>query len=392
MSDASKSPSRHGTFLGTGIEAQYRDVRDKLSKLMRKEVAALDGCPSAETDRAALLLQILSDISQEELSPEIKMSASKKFTLSPQEVHWLCKNDPRRWIEYILYRYQFKILPQRQQLLAFPLYVLIEPTSVCNLRCPMCFQSDDSFRARRHMGMMPWELFKKIVDQLKRDGCKAVTLASRGEPTLHKELCDMLSCLAEAGIMDIKINTNATRLTEDISHAILAAGVSEVVFSVDAADNEVYRDIRVGGDFDAVVKNIQRFNAIRTQQYPDAVTTTRITGVYLSKRQNIDQIYRFWSQYVDEVVIKKSIIRWDTYHNPIRSEAKPCALLWERMYVWHDGRVNPCDIDYKSELSVGSVHDSSLKELWQCPAYATLRSLHAAGQRKHIFPCDRCSL
>ena len=27
--------------------------------------------------------------------------------------------------------------------------------------------------------------------------------------------------------------------------------------------------------------------------------------------------------------------------------------LWTRTYVWYDGEVNPCDFDYKSNLSVG---------------------------------------
>ena len=31
----------------------------------------------------------------------------------------------------------------------FPLYLLIEPTSICNLRCVMCFQTDKSFGAEK---------------------------------------------------------------------------------------------------------------------------------------------------------------------------------------------------------------------------------------------------
>ena len=45
------------------------------------------------------------------------------------------------------------------------------------------------------MGVMDFEFFKKIVDEADNLGVGAVTLASRGEPTLHKNLKDMLKYL-----------------------------------------------------------------------------------------------------------------------------------------------------------------------------------------------------
>ena len=58
----------------------------------------------------------------------------------------------------------------------------------------------------------------------------------------------------------------------------------------------------------------------------------------------------FWSKIVDEVSIKSAALRWDTYKNPINQIKEPCLGLWNRMYIWYDGKVNPCDTDYKSYL------------------------------------------
>ena len=74
----------------------------------------------------------------------------------------------------------------------YPPYLLIEPVSTCNLRCPFCFQTDKTFTKKPFMGVMDIEFFKKIVDEADSLGVGAVTLASRGEPTLHKNLKDML--------------------------------------------------------------------------------------------------------------------------------------------------------------------------------------------------------
>ena len=67
-----------------------------------------------------------------------------------------------------------------------------------------------------------------------------------------------------------------------------------------------------------------------------------------------------------------------------------CNYLWERMYVWYDGLCNPCDIDYKSKLSVGSIKDESIKEIWNGQKFTELRNMHLNGKRNKVYPCDRC--
>ena len=31
----------------------------------------------------------------------------------------------------------------------------------------------------------------------------------------------------------------------------------------------------------------------------------------------------------------------------------PCSELWSRLFIWWDGKVNPCDYDYKSVFQNG---------------------------------------
>ena len=73
----------------------------------------------------------------------------------------------------------------------------------------------------------------------------------------------------------------------------------------------------------------------------------------------------FWSKLVDEVTIKESTPRWDTYNNEKNNETQPCLQLWHRMYIWYDGTVNTCDFDYKSFLSKGNIKYNSIKEIWK---------------------------
>ena len=50
------------------------------------------------------------------------------------------------------------------------------------------------------MGMMPWDIFTKIVDEANLNNCKAITLASRGEPTLHPKLPEMIEYISKKNI------------------------------------------------------------------------------------------------------------------------------------------------------------------------------------------------
>ena len=46
-----------------------------------------------------------------------------------------------------------------------------------------------------------------------------------------------------------------------------------------------------------------------------------------------------------------------------------CSDLWRRMFVWWDGKINPCDVDYKSELSSGDIKNHNISELWKSDNY-----------------------
>jgi len=311
--------------------------------------------------------------------------------LTSQEIHYLKKHSFNTWSKYLIFRYKFKNNPINHIVSDFPNYVLIEPVSSCNLRCIMCFQIDETFnKSSEFMGMMNLELFKKVIDQAHIGGTNAITLASRGEPTLHPKLGDMLEYCKDK-FMELKINTNATRLNEKLIHQILKFGVTEMVFSVDSYQKEEYESIRVRGIFENVLNNIKLFKTIREQHYPDSTCITRISGVKIMKEQDPIQFKKFWEQYVDHVVLVEMENRWDTYHNSKEiAGTNPCNYLWERLYVWYDGICNPCDIDYKSELSVGSVHKNSLGEIWNGSKFNEIREKHLNGNRHACYPCDRC--
>ena len=162
---------------------------------------------------------------------------------------------------------------------------------------------------------------------------------------------------------------------------------------IDSYTKENYESIRVGGIFEEVFNNIKKFKEIQNRDYPKSKCATRVSGVKVDESQDENKFREFWEKYVDHVVMINMVYRWDTYHNPKDIMAQePCRALWERMYVWYDGKCNPCDADYKSELCVGSIKDSTIEEIWNGEKYRQIRDAHLNNKRDSYFPCDRCPL
>ena len=54
--------------------------------------------------------------------------------------------------------------------------------------------------------------------------------------------------------------------------------------------------------------------------------------------------------------------------------------------LWFDGKVNPCDADYKSMLSYGSAKENSIKDLWNNKIIKKIRYDHLNSKRNKNKP------
>jgi len=292
---------------------------------------------------------------------------------------------------FILYRYRYEIFPQRLQLDDFPPCLQIEPASICNYRCLFCYQVDEEFTRKSNgmMGVMTFDLFRQIIDQTEGK-CEAVTLASRGEPLICPDIGAMLR-YAGGKFLALKLNTNAWFLDEKLCHAILESDVNTVVFSADAASEPSYSRLRINGKLDRVYDNVKRFRDIRERHYPEARVLTRVSGVKVPGTDELGDMEKFWGGLVDQVAFVKYNPWENSYEQAVNDTKEPCSDLWRRMFVWWDGKVNPCDVDFKSHLCVGNVASDSLSDLWKSSKYMSLRESHLAKSRAQCEPCARCN-
>ena len=258
----------------------------------------------------------------------------------------------------------------------------------------MCYQVDKSFssRSKGYMGYMSLDVFKNAIDELEGN-VESVTLASRGEPMLNPEISSMLDYM-RGKFLASKINTNASILSEKLIHELLSADLQTIVFSVDASDKATYEKIRVNGNFEKIKTNIELFTKIKNRDYPDSRTISRISGVKLNEDQDLPTMIEMWKDLVDQVAFVNYSPWESAYDNQVNSIKTPCSELWGRMFVWWDGRMNPCDYDYKSTLTnklKPTFPNESIADFWGGDFLNSLRNTHLKKERHNIEPCSRCS-
>ena len=315
-----------------------------------------------------------------------------QFSLNPSVIEEISTYSDLDLPRYLVHRYRYEIFPQLKILDEYPPYLQIEPTSICNFRCVFCFETDPTFtdKSNGFMGQMTLDLFKQIIDQAEGN-IEFLSLASRGEPMICKDIVPMLE-YTQGKFLNLKLNTNASLLDEEKCHAILSGGIKTVVFSADAAEEPLYSKFRVNGKLSVILENIERFQKIRESKYPDLAIITRVSGVKFSDEQDFDSMQRVWGGLVDQVAFTKYNPWENVYSQPANFLDIACSDLWRRMFIWWDGKANPCDVDYKSTLSHGSIQEFCLSKLWRSSAYESLRTDHIERKRKKRNPCSACTL
>lgn len=223
----------------------------------------------------------------------------------------------RRWTEY----------PPSFTVGEFPIHLAIEWTGVCNLRCPFCATTTKKW-GPDVPGYMKLDLYKQVVDEAAAEGVYSAKLSFRGEPTLHRQLPEMVAYAKAKGILDVYFNTNATLLDEKLIHQLIDAGLDRISVSFEGTTKEAYEAYRVGARFHTVIENVWCLRRIRDERglgHPQI----RVQAVVLPElRDSFQQYVEFWTPVADEVgcVDMRREGPMDDHRGLIADWA--CAVLW----------------------------------------------------------------
>ena len=117
---------------------------------------------------------------------------------------------------------------------------LVEVTSRCDLRCPVCFAGSGAASAEPDL-----EELRSRFQELVGNGNTFIQL-SGGEPTERGDLLEIVAAAKDAGCENIQLNTNGLRLGKDKQYAkaLREAGLSFVFMQFDGTNDAIHMKLR----------------------------------------------------------------------------------------------------------------------------------------------------
>jgi radical SAM protein with 4Fe4S-binding SPASM domain len=277
----------------------------------------------------------------------------------------------------------------------FPKVVLIDTISYCNLKCTMCVHKE----MKRKKGIMPWNLFTKIIDEIAEvENTARVWMVFFGEALLLKRrkptIFDMIAYAKSKGLTDVVLNSNANLLDEETSKRLIHSSLDAIYIGIDAFQPDTYAKIRIGGNYEIVVQNtlhLIELKKIMNSDKPEVFV--QFVEMDINQKEKEDFI-QFWNEQGAVVKIRPKV-SWagliDAPHLVLDDEERwPCYWAMRTMSIIDTGKVVTCAVDLDGKFVAGDANHQSLKEVWN-GKLKRLRQFHLLRQF-HALPenCRKC--
>lgn len=273
--------------------------------------------------------------------------------------------------------------------------LMIEPTNICNLHCPIC-PTGNGYFDNKTKGAMSLKQFKNIVG-LTKDFLSDVNLWGFGEPFLAPDIMPMINYLGKNDIL-INIHTNANVLTKKIMEQFRNNYRVNITFSIDGLTQKTYEYYRVGGNLKKALDNLfylvslkKKYNLfnlrINWQFLVMKINEHEILSVQkLAKEKGVD-ILR-----LKTISVSKSDSRYNDFipkninYRRVKKRNKKisyCNFIdpGAPNITW-DGEVVPCCIDYRREYVMGNAFGENILDIWNSKKYKKFRDDHKKGINK----------
>lgn len=289
--------------------------------------------------------------------------------------------------------------------------IALEASTKCQLKCPICPTATGENKGRPlGWGNLAFADFKTLVDR--HPGIKLIELSNWGEIFLNPELKDIVRYGHEKGITLTATNgVNLNTASDEVLEALVRYKFRFMCVSLDGASNETYQIYRKGGNFDKVIKHVERINHYKKaykSEYPEMVWQFIIFG---HNEQDISRAkemaakldmtfapklnaYEEFSPVRDPEAVKRetgleAVSRFEFRQKTQQYYGMPCDQLWFKPQINWDGKLLGCCVNGWADF--GNVFDSGFSEILKGEKYTYAKEM-LLGKRKprEGIPCTTC--
>lgn len=303
----------------------------------------------------------------------------------------------------------WQLIPQQ-----VPYGIQIDPTNLCNFRCPFCPTGNGALLAHvgRPKGTMDFRLYQKIVADLHEltqqcgQKIRRLQLWKDGEPLLHKQLPDMIRSAKYAQVAEsIETTTNGALLTRDKSAQLINAGLDVLRISVEHVQDAFYEKVSNGKiKYEDIRENVRVCFGTKLASASTMHLHVKIVDAGLLDAEK-EKFARDFAPICDSWNVER-IMGWSRndlqdFTMGVSSTTGPdgmvrkmnrivCPEPFAKLMFNFDGTVSVCCVDWSHGTIVGDVKRDTVHEIWTGERLREFRLLHLSGKRNKITPCSSC--
>ena len=281
-----------------------------------------------------------------------------------------------------------------------PVSFVIGPSTVCNLKCPLCPTGIGLLRQEK--GFLSLKMYKKILKQI--PSMRRVSLFNWGESFLNPEILDIIKFTSENNIFST-IHTNFS-FTKDYSFftRLAESGLNRLSVSLDGASRDTYSKYRIGGDFDLVYDNLVTLIGAKKEtgsklprislqfivhhynesELEKARKMARDLGILFSAipidlneshpdfslKDNLTDLKKEWLPANNKFKDKKYLGEKIKPHSDLF-----CYYLFSQPVITHDGNVYPCCKLTDENSAFGNINYEPFEDIWNNESFTAARNL-----------------
>ena len=214
---------------------------------------------------------------------------------------------------------------------------------------------------KRKVRRLDWNLYTKLIDEIAKERPDArVWEIFFGDPCLCKDMAERIRYAKNKGLTDVVLNSNGLFLTKKVSAQYVRAGLDYMYVGIDASTKATYDKIRIGGDFNTVIRNVLDYRSITDRIFVQFVDDDL-------NRHEMEEFKAYWKKHDVKVKIRPKVSWIGRIHAKNLLGLKRnqnCYWLENSFNVLSDGRVALCACDVHCVLDCGNVNESTIKEIW----------------------------
>jgi sulfatase maturation enzyme AslB (radical SAM superfamily) len=280
-------------------------------------------------------------------------------------------------------------IPKEEENL-FPEVVLIDNVSYCNLKCSMCSHKN----LKRKQGFMNINLYKKLIDEIAQKRPQSrIWVTFYGEGLIMKDLDERIKYAKDKGCKDVVLNSNGTLLNYENSKKLVLSGLDALYVGVDAFTQDIYKDLRVGGNLETTVEGVLSYKKA-LDEYGNGNQKLFVQFVVMdSNQQQLDEFLKFWNGHGINVKVRPKV-SWAgkvEANNLQRGlERLPCFWQMNTISITDIGKIPYCTCDLDCEEPLGDANENTIEELWNGPLKELRRLQYKGEWDKLTKTCREC--